>query len=282
MKMMKKVLCFLTLVLAFAACKKQPVLDVDRAALNIDAAGSTEQVNVTANYPWKASTTTSWIKVKYTEGESVLTITVSRNNDTDVRQGTVTLTSEELTRTISVTQAQRDAIELDSAGRIVLESDAQSIEIKLRANVELTAKVTEGADWVSVTSTKAMTARTVTLAVKANPDRAMRRAMVTFSDKSGAITQQVMIDQNGKAQVVKIDFSGIAQFKVPLLLPPSGAVLSANVFWNGSSKAETYDKTMVHDFDPNGSGSVRIEAHNALFLEFTDVKGLDKIDLSDF
>lgn len=279
---MKKILILLSLILALAACKKQPFLDVDKASMTVDTAGATETVTVSANNPWTASASDSWIKVKYTEGESTLTVTVSRNNDTDARQGTVTVKSLELNKTIAVSQAQRDAIELDSAGRLTVDAEAQQIEIKLRANIDMSATVTEGADWVSVVSTKAMTARTVTLSIKANTARNMRRALVSFSDKSGAVSQQIMIDQDGKPQVLKVSFAEVPEFRVPLIMPMQGVALSGYIFWNGDETPIAYDQSQSKAFDPSGSGSLRLEMHNAETVSFADIAGITAIDLSEF
>lgn len=278
---MKKILYILIFALALAACKKQPFLDVDKPALTVASAGGTEQVNVSANYPWTASASESWIKVKYTEGESVLTVTVSSNNDTDGRQGTITIKSEELTKTISVTQNQRDAIELDEAGRLVISSAAQQIDIKLRSNVDLTATVTEGSGWISVLSVKAMVPHTVTLAVQANTVRTMRRALVTFSDKSGKVSQQIMIDQEGKPQVLRVDFKDIRVFQVPLIEAPPGSALTGFVFWDAETEGIPYAKNLFREYNL-AAGSLRIEAHNAATISFSDVDGLTAIDLSEF
>lgn len=278
---MKKFLYILTLALALAACKKQPVLDVDKPSLEVETAGGTLQVNVTANYPWTAASSESWIKLKYTEGESLLTVTVSANNATDGRQGTITLKSEDLTKTIPVSQKQRDAIELDAAGRLTVDAEAQQLEIRLRSNVDMTASVTEGADWVKVLSTKAMTAHTVTLAIQANEQRTMRRALVSFSDKSGKISQQVMIDQDGKPQILRVSFRDVKTFQVPLMSGIQGAALSGIVFWDGADTGETYAPTLSRSYDGK-AGSLEIQAHNAGSLSFADVKGLEEIDLLEF
>lgn len=279
---MKKVLYILIFALAVAACKPQPMLKADRVSVSVDAAGGTETINITANYPWSASSSTSWIKVKYSEEDGVLTVTISRNNDTDGRKGTITLTSEDLSVPIEVVQAQRDAIELDSAGRITVDSDAQTVDIKLRSNIDISATVTEGADWVSVQSTKAMVAHTVTLAIKANTGRTMRRALVTFSDQKGGVSQQIMIDQDGKPQVLLVGISGVATYQVPFLTGLTGSTMTASIFWDGEKEGVTYDSSLMRAYELGATGSLRIEAHNAETVSFADVKGVDSIDLSEF
>jgi len=279
---MKRILyIFLILALGLVGCKKQPYLSVDKNSISVASAGTTEVVTVSANYPWTASASDSWIKVKFTEGEDQLKITVSSNNNTDGRQGTVTIKSEDLVATISVTQNQRDAIELETSGRVTVGYDAQQIDIKLKSNVEMTATVTEGADWVSVVSTKAMTPHTVTLSVKANDGRMMRRALVSFADQSGAVSQQVMIDQDGRPQVLRVSFEGVPSFQVPVLEGISGAMLSGTVFWDADTQGVPYDWSLSKVYN-GAAGSLRIEANNAGTVSFADIKGLVSIDLSEF
>lgn len=278
---MKKVLYFLMIATALVACKKQPSLELDKTSVSFTTAGSTAQVNVSANYPWTATASESWIKVKYTEGDAVLSITVSANNGTDPRQGTVTVASEDLLKTITVTQDQRNAIELDSAGRITVEADEQQLDIRLKSNIGISATVLEGGDWVSVVSTKAMTPHTVTLSIKANPARTMRRALVSFADATGAVSQQVMIDQNGHPQVVLVDFDGVASFRVPALEGIQGAALSGTVFWDNASEGVAYEKSLSKDYD-GAAGTLRIEAQNASVVSFANVRGINAIDILEF
>ncbi len=279
---MKNVSAVLFILLSLTACKKQPFLDVDKASIDVETAGATEHVTVNANYPWTASSSDSWIKVSYTEGNNVLTITVSRNNDTDSRQGSVTIASEELVKTISINQSQRDAIELESSGRITVDSEAHQIEIKLRSNVSMSARVDEGGDWVSVISTKAMTSRTVALSIKANSDRSMRRALVSFVNDSGSVSQQIMIDQDGKPQVIQVDFKGVTQFVVPLVTPLTGVVMSGNVYWDGENEPVKYKESMSRSYSSDSEGRLRIELQNAESVSFPNVAGLTRVDISGF
>lgn len=279
---MKKIFYFLTLALALAACKPQPTLQADKPSLSVDAAGGTQVINITANYPWTASTSTSWIKLKASAEENTLTVTINRNNETDGRKGSITLMSEDLSVTVEVVQAQRNAIELDSEGRLVVSSDAQNLDINLHSNVALTATVTEGADWVTVVSTKAMLPHVVTLSLKANTSRNMRRALVTFSDPNNSVSQQIMIDQDGKPQVLQVGISGVGYYQVPLLTGLFGSTMTAIVFWDGEKEAETYSPSLTHSYELGAKGSLRIEAHNAESVSFASVKGVDSIDLSEF
>lgn len=280
---MKNVLYILMLALAlsFVGCKKQPYLKVDKPTLSLLSAGGSEQIVIDANYPWTASSSDSWIKIQYTEGENVLKVTVQPNYATDGRQGSISVKSEDLAVVVPVTQAQRDAIELETSGRVEVNAEAQQIDIPLKSNVALTAVVKEGADWVSVVSTKSMDPHTVTLALKANEDREMRRALVSFQDASGAISQELMIDQAGLPRILRAAFRDVESFPVPVLTGLAGSVLSGRVFWDADTQGVPYDETLSRVYDDR-AGSIRIEAENAQSVTFADVNGLVSIDLSEF
>ena len=282
---MRNVLCYLmlalTLALTFAGCKKQPYLKVDKPSLSLSSAGGAEQVVVDANYPWTVSASAAWIKIGHTEGENVLTVTVAANNATDGRQGSISIKSEDLVVEVPVSQAQRDAIELGTSGRVAVNSAAQQIDIPLKSNVALTAVVKEGADWVSVVSTKSMEAHTVTFSLKANDSKEMRRALVSFQDASGAIAQDLIIDQAGKPRVLRVAFRDVLSFQVPALTGIAGSELFGWAFWDTDTQGIPYDATLSKVYDDR-AGSLRIEAGNAQSVTFADVNGVVSIDLSDF
>lgn len=280
---MKNVLYILMLALAlsFVGCKKQPYLKVDKPTLSLLSAGGSEQIVIDANYPWTASSSDSWIKIQYTEGENVLKVTVQPNYATDGRQGSISVKSEDLAVVVPVTQAQRDAIELETSGRVEVNAEARQIDIPLKSNVALTAVVKEGADWVSVVSTKSMDPHTVTLALKANDSKEMRRALVSFQDASGAIAQDLMIDQAGKPRVLRVAFRDVLSFQVPALTGIAGSELFGWAFWDTDTQGTPYDATLSKVYDDR-AGSLRIEAGNAQSVTFADVNGVVSIDLSDF
>lgn len=280
---MKNVLYILMLALAlsFVGCKKQPYLKVDKPTLSLLSAGGSEQIVIDANYPWTASSSDSWIKIQYTEGENVLKVTVQPNYATDGRQGSISVKSEDLAVVVPVTQAQRDAIELETSGRVEVNAEAQQIDIPLKSNVALTAVVKEGADWISVVSTKSMEAHTVTFSLKANDSKEMRRALVSFQDASGAIAQDLMIDQAGKPRVLRVAFRDVLSFQVPALTGIAGSELFGWAFWDADTQGIPYDATLSKVYDDR-AGSIRIEAENAQSVTFADVNGLVSIDLSEF
>lgn len=282
---MRNVLCYLmlalTLALTFAGCKKQPYLKVDKPSLSLSSAGGAEQIVVDANYPWTVSASAPWIKMGHNEGENILSVTVSPNYATDGRQGSISFKSEGMVVEVPVLQAQRDAVELETSERVEVSAAAQQIGIPLKSNVALTAVVTEGADWVSVVSTKSMDPYTVTLALKANEDLEGRRARVSFQDALGVVLRDLTVVQAGRPRILRASFRDVASFPVPVLTEFSGSVLYGTVFWDADTQGVPYDETLSKVYDDR-AGSLRIEAENVRSVTFADVNGLVSIDLSEF
>lgn len=278
---MKKVLYFLILALVLMGCKKQPFLNVDKTSLSFSSAGGAEQISVSANYAWTASASADWIKIKCLEADNLLKVSVEANENTDGRQGTILIESEGLTVNVPISQNQRDAIELETSDRVLIDAEAQQLEIKLNSNVEVSASVVDGSDWVAVVSTKTMTPYTVTFSVKENEGKNARSALLSFKDESGAISRLVAIDQEGRPQILRVTFRQVESFGVPRLDGVSGLEFSATVFWDGAETGVPYEWPLLKPYD-GSAGSLRIEAKNAGSVSFPDVRGLLLIDLSEF
>ena len=274
---MKKILyCIVSLAL-LAACKPEPTLEVGKSSLSFGAEGGTESVTVSANYSWTAIPSDgSWIYVQYTEGSETLTIRAGQNRSADARSGSVTVTSEGLSKTISVSQSQLDQLVLKDGDSYELDPSAQQLVIQLSANVTPAATVKEGADWCSVAGTKAMEDHTVTLAVKENTSTADRTASVEIGGGE-ASAMKVKIVQRGRLQTLSFSLSGQSSFPVPEIKPGEGtAAFAGTIYWPDAAE---YRLGTTLTLSPSATTVVRIEGRNAGTVRFTTVKGLDEVDL---
>ena len=100
------------LTVSMASCHREdPELDLGSSSSSIAALaqGGSATVSFTCNYKWTASASDPWIKVSPASGEkgsNTITITVDANTGNAVRSGKVNIQCEDLTRSISVKQAQ--------------------------------------------------------------------------------------------------------------------------------------------------------------------------------
>jgi len=262
------------LLLALAGCVPEATLTLDRQTLSFHTAGGTEQIRVSANYPWTASSSDAWLSIQYTEGSDLLTVKAGENRSQDSRTGRITVESMGLTQTLTVTQAQLDAIVLKEGDQVEIDAKAQQVSIKLSANVDMNATVKEGAPWCKVVSTKAMTDRTAILSVEANDSRAERSAVIVFSGASAST--EVRIRQSGRPQVLAMTVKGVQKFTVPVLSAP-GDLDFYGYLWNGKEQSDYVVGTTL-TLDPAASTALRIEGHNAYTIYFPTIDGLTEID----
>ena len=272
--MIKKIVLPILLLLALTGCT-QPFLSLDKKSFNFDAAGGTEMVYVSANTSWTAKASAAWISIQYTDGSDLLTIRVAENTETDSRTGSVTVRSGELSETVTVTQAQMDAVLLKDGARIEVDDKAQQVSVKLSANVDLNGSVKQGADWCKIVSTKAMTDRTVTLSLSANPNLTDRTAIVEFGGGK-ARTVQFEIKQTGRTQRVSFTVKGVSAFPAPEVKAVEGFSFDG-CLWVGQKK-ENYTPGASIALNPASSTDLRIEGHNISSVRFSTVEGLTDVD----
>lgn len=167
-----------------ASCKPEPVLTVSPASIEVKTADSaTESVSVTANYPWNASANASWVHLKNpsgTEEDKTLGFTVDANTTPDARSATITVTSEGLSQTVTVTQAQMDKLVLSSKEETV-SPEGGTLTVKLQSNVSYTVEIQGGVDWLTKSGTKGMQDYTETFAVAPNDTYGERTCTITFA-----------------------------------------------------------------------------------------------------
>ena len=86
---------------------QNPVLTLSASTLYVEAPGGQNNVTVSANTTWTASSDATWLTVSPASGTNsgTLTLTAAENTATASRTATVTVTGGGITRTIAVTQA---------------------------------------------------------------------------------------------------------------------------------------------------------------------------------
>ncbi|MBR3472762.1 MAG: hypothetical protein IKH22_09310 [Prevotella sp.] len=94
-------------------------LGVSSSSLTFTSTAGSEQVTITCNDSWTATSNESWCTVSPASGtgDGVLTITATENTNADSRSATVTVTAGALTRTVTVTQSAHVEVEPVDLGR---------------------------------------------------------------------------------------------------------------------------------------------------------------------
>lgn len=223
---MKKTLFFILALALTASCVK-PGFEFDRASVTTSAGGKvtgadentisvyftdlsgTASVPLTATAEWNAEIindrAAGWCKVSPAsggKGSFTLNVSVSANDGDEDRSATVKVSCGEVVRSIIITQKQKDAL-IVTSGKIELPSEGGIAEIKVKSNVRYEYTIDgEGKAWVSPLQTKALTESTLVFKVEENQELEKREATVTI--KSGSLSEQVKIYQEGAKPAIII------------------------------------------------------------------------------
>lgn len=155
-------------------------------------------------------------------GTYTLTVGVNRNDSYDERSASILLTCKDITRTIVVTQKQRDAL-LMTAGRVEIPQTGGSFQIEVQANIDYTAAVDGDCDWIHPVGTKGLKTTVNAYMVDANETIDSRQGYVVVSSSLGK--ESVTVYQPGEEPTLVLGTHEV-------LLPAEEAAFSLQVTSN--------------------------------------------------
>ena len=189
MKTITKLFLLSALLLVFSACEKDPLITLNSSSqIEVPSEGGSATISFSANRDWKASSAQGWIRVSpssgtKTDGNVSVTITCDANSEYDERTGTVTISIEGMSQSVSVKQPARQGLFVPTQS-FEVSAGATSIEVQVQANVEY--EVSSSAGWIKQTGTKALSSTTFVFSIEENPDHEEREATITVKAKGAA------------------------------------------------------------------------------------------------
>ena len=183
------------------AGKEIPQLDISPAMFTLTSEEASIEVAVEANVKYTVSSSAVWLVSPVsglTESNS-LAFDVAANEETTVREATLTFTSEDgsITRTVTVTQAGKEAVSLSvSPTSFNLSNEAASVNVSIEANTKYT--VSSSAVWLVSPVSGLTESNSLAFDVAANEETSVREATLTFTSEDGSITRTVTVTQAGK------------------------------------------------------------------------------------
>lgn len=194
--------------LLIAACQKAPELTLTGSSnIELSVDGSSATITFTANRDWRVSSSDSWVSVSPSSGtasDGPVSVTVRCNANTtyDDRTATVTITMEELSQAITVRQPANLGIVLPSQS-FDLQSDARSIEVEVKANVDYTVETS--VDWIKQTGTKGLTSKTLTFSIEENKTYDPREGKITIKSKVSSVPDQVISVKQAQKDAIIVE-----------------------------------------------------------------------------
>ena len=199
-------LLLLTLVLAFACQgKEQPADNVtpeppktpasitalSPSALSFSDEGGSQSVSFTSALAWTASSDAGWVTVSPASGAAgkvEIQVSAAANGDYDGRTATLTVKSEDVSATLSVSQKQKGALIISPLAYTVT-AEGETLSIGVKANSGVTAA--SSVNWIQVVSTRGLEESVFQLTVAANEAYDPRTGTVTFTNEAGSETVTV-------------------------------------------------------------------------------------------
>lgn len=146
----------------------------------------------TANRRWSAAfvndRASEWCSMSATEGRGgtvTLYVSVRTNPDFDERSASIVFTCDDLTRTLVVTQKQKDALFLES-NRVEMPCEGGTFTMTYRTNITSQVSLgTDAAGWISFGGTKGLSPISETFTVKRNETLEARQGTIEVTSALG-------------------------------------------------------------------------------------------------
>lgn len=185
-----------------ASCQQAPFITMTGPrSYTFTRDGGTQSFSFACNREWSVSSTESWItfspsKGSATDGETKVTITCSPNTTYDARSATITVKTEDLSESITITQDTGIGL-IVSPKTFDLTNAEQTIEIEVQKNVQYTVAIDNTcADWIKQGGTKALTTDKITFTIAANKTYDNREGKITFKQLDGNLSETVVVRQS--------------------------------------------------------------------------------------
>lgn len=180
-----------------------PSFSISADRLTFDSDGGERTFTVTSDADWSVTPSQSggdlsWLNVTPAsggKGTTTVTVRAAANTGYDERSATVIATMGGESKTIAVTQKQRDALLL-SGSKVELGGEGGTFDIVVGSNVEVTCEVPVYCEsWLHPVSTRALTEKTYSFKADEYRTPDTRRGVIIFT--GAGLTEEVDVWQTG-------------------------------------------------------------------------------------
>lgn len=308
--MIRRLSMMALLTVILSACNLLAEVDMDKLELLNEAnseivflgCGGQKTVALVTNSEWTAESDATWCKVTPSQGtaeDAKVKLSVEANDKAQERTAVVTLSTANASIQINVIQREMKAILLEEAD-YVIEAEGETFEVELKHNVEYQVEFSPSVSWIREVKSKKMTKAVHEFEVKPNEDTKNRSVEILFVCEDEDIEEVVTVvqkglDQNqddgeddggddGGTEESQSSFRfAVTSSGSTFAMPAVFGEFTGYVFWgDGTSSAfgsglqdHEYPSDSEHTVEMNLSGNSEEFA-----VEFKDIKGLVKVDLS--
>ena len=186
-----------------------PTITLSKSSVTFDEFADEEAISFSVTADWIAEIVNdradSWLSISPksgTAGDAFITIKANNNDTHDERNATVIIKAGSASKTINVSQKQKDALTVTSS-KFEVGAEGGEVKIEIKANINFEYEINESAkDWIKYEGTRAMKTSTLAFKVAENDDTKKREGKIAI--KSGEFNEVVTIYQVGSEPSIVI------------------------------------------------------------------------------
>ena len=177
-----------------------PTLTVSPASLSFESAAGSSPLTIESNGAWTIQESLDWLSLSKSagSGNDGVTVTVTASQSLQDRSGSITISSGNLTRTVSV--AQRKLVPTLTASTSTLTVGATGGAQSLTITSNTTWNASENSDFVSLSPASGSGNGTITVTCLANSQSSSRTASITLTG-NGMAALTISLTQSGLVPV---------------------------------------------------------------------------------
>lgn len=166
--------------------EKVTEISVAQDKINVTSAGGSFTVQVTSNATLSVSVSSDWVR----QSGSGYSFTADHNPGYDPRSCTITFSAGGKSKSVTVTQAQQDAI-IPGETQYELFYEAQTFTLPVSTNVDLTVAPT--VSWIKSQDTRALSQKNFSFSIEENSSKEPREGIIEIT--SGSLRQSIKVVQ---------------------------------------------------------------------------------------
>lgn len=198
-------MAFLGVSHTFGKTKAAPVViptvfEINPTSRNVSEKAGTTSFFIDANKPWTATENETWLSVAPTSGMNAVNfvVTYDANNTPDPRTGYIYVTSEGITRTLTVTQEGYKEMLKVTPGVQNVKGTAGATSFNVESNLPWV--VTENESWLAANPTQGVNNGSIVVSYDANPYTVGRTGQLTVT--GGEKAETVTVVQEARAELM--------------------------------------------------------------------------------
>lgn len=259
------------------------------------ASGGEKTVVLVTDSDWTAESDAQWCKVSPEEGtaeSAKIKMTVEANDKAEEREATITVSTAAKSLQMKVIQREKKSILLEEAD-FVIDAEGDVFEVELKHNVEYEVEFSDRVSWIREVKSKKMSKATHEFEVEPNDSPDERSVEIIFICEEEDIEEVVSVVQKGvekdsckeeEEEEEKYFMFSVTASGTDFVMPYISGGFTGYVYWGDGTSSPFSSDLEGYRYDNDTEHTVEMKLSGSLedfVVEFKDIKGLVKVDLSN-